>query len=484
MPDDSHPHNDNSHGHDQHDGNNDSPGQGQGQHDPQQNQNQNQNQGRDPSAGPQVFSTTDPVVMNPQPPGGRLAPGATMITETSTTQPPPMAPQSYGQPGGGGGARVVEPQSRGKDQGKDKDKGQDKDKDRGGQGNASKSNPKPRNSDHDDQDNPDDKSHSNAAKPSLTRSLIVAGVVAAVFGFGGGMLGTSLFGGKADDQADAKKKDGGDSKKKSASKKKEGGGDSQQGSMSDSGDENPGYTASDDPETLKKQIGHLSERMDLMSKRLDSMTRPADETPPVFHTLQNKVSELAKEIDNVANLPAQIRTYDNRISDLQEEIKTLREQFSSRDMSSVTHSATNIANRAIGAQPTPPPVSDVSGDVVPTPPGVGNGAGTNAMGGPDATMDLATGLFDQGRYAPSLEIFRRLQRYQPLDARIWYYSALANGLSTNSWDGETRTLVEKGIERERAGTPSASQINSAFANLTVARGKDWLAGYRRRVNAN
>jgi hypothetical protein len=41
--------------------------------------------------------------------------------------------------------------------------------------------------------------------------------------------------------------------------------------------------------------------------------------------------------------------------------------------------------------------------------------------------------------------------------------------------------VKKGIERERAGTPPADQIDAAFSILTPDTGKDWLATYRKRA---
>ena len=49
------------------------------------------------------------------------------------------------------------------------------------------------------------------------------------------------------------------------------------------------------------------------------------------------------------------------------------------------------------------------------------------------------------------------------------------------WKGETERLVTQGVDREKAGKPSKSQIDAAFADLTPETGKDWLAFYRRRA---
>ena len=96
-------------------------------------------------------------------------------------------------------------------------------------------------------------------------------------------------------------------------------------------------------------------------------------------------------------------------------------------------------------------------------------------------MDLGIGLLERGQYATVREVFLRLQVAQPDDARVWYLSALAEGLARGDWDGEARRLAEKGLECERAGRPSTTQIDAALATRTPIKGEDWLASLRRRV---
>ena len=74
-----------------------------------------------------------------------------------------------------------------------------------------------------------------------------------------------------------------------------------------------------------------------------------------------------------------------------------------------------------------------------------------------------------------------MARAHPDDARVWYYSALANGLATKQWKGETEELVNKGVDCEKSGNPAAAEIDAAFSNLTKANGQDWLAYYRKRA---
>jgi hypothetical protein len=90
-------------------------------------------------------------------------------------------------------------------------------------------------------------------------------------------------------------------------------------------------------------------------------------------------------------------------------------------------------------------------------------------------------LFRQKKYDQASEAFDRLTRTIPDDARVWYFASLSRGLATRDWKGQTEKLVTEGVEREKAGTPEKSQIDSAFAELTAETGKDWLGFYRRRA---
>ena len=67
------------------------------------------------------------------------------------------------------------------------------------------------------------------------------------------------------------------------------------------------------------------------------------------------------------------------------------------------------------------------------------------------------------------------------DARVDYYAALAHGFATGQRRGEVERLVARGIEHEAAGEPERSKIDEAFADLSAAQGKDWLAAYRKRA---
>lgn len=96
------------------------------------------------------------------------------------------------------------------------------------------------------------------------------------------------------------------------------------------------------------------------------------------------------------------------------------------------------------------------------------------------TTDLGIGWLARGQYATAREVFLRPLVAQPDDARVWYLSAMAEGLTSGDWDGEARRFAEKGLECERAGHPSTAQIDAALATRTPIKGEDWIASLRRR----
>jgi hypothetical protein len=98
-------------------------------------------------------------------------------------------------------------------------------------------------------------------------------------------------------------------------------------------------------------------------------------------------------------------------------------------------------------------------------------------------MALGIDLLQRGQHATAREVFLRLQVARPDDARVWYFSALAEGLTSGDWNGEAKRLAEKGLECERAGHPSTATIDAALATRTPIKGEDWIASIRRRVLA-
>jgi TolA-binding protein len=176
-------------------------------------------------------------------------------------------------------------------------------------------------------------------------------------------------------------------------------------------------------------------RLDALSDRVDALDKGAPKTQLELGQLQAKVDALQSRLDE-ARFPAENARVSGR--------------------------STNTASHR---EPLPP-VASVDLD-------------------PDSAY-LTEGVrpFEQRKYGEALKVFERLQTTHPDDARVWYFSALARGFSTNDWRGETERLVEHGIERERLGTPNRTRIDATLAFLKKEHGKDWLDAYRQRVHQN
>jgi hypothetical protein len=170
---------------------------------------------------------------------------------------------------------------------------------------------------------------------------------------------------------------------------------------------------------------------------------------------------------------------DRAVSEGLQALKTQVERLAEH----VAHLAARSDGKANAPAPgaLPVPVDDVSrsSNVLPTPPR----ASVEVEGEEDPALRPGIELFKQGQYKEALDLFNRLELSMPDDARVWYFAALSHGLATNRWGGGTERLVEKGIDREGAGTPATARIDAAFHDLTPDKGQEWLAFHRRRVRA-
>lgn len=299
------------------------------------------------------------------------------------------------------------------------------------------------------------------AQPAWKMMLLTA-VVAFVCGIGGAWAYAAFFGASESDQKqegmakDKQSDKSGKSGGKSSDKQSKSAGDKSQGSGGASAEEIPGFSSANDSETFKKELEHLAHRLDLLGGRIDRITTNEDETPPALHTMQRKMTDLERELFDVARLPSKISTLEQQLSNLRQELKMLSDRVSGNE----TPLTGDLAPpNASSADSSPPPATD-------------------ADPADEATLHLAGGLLREGHYSQSYQVLRRLQRARPRDARVWYLSALAHGLSNGKWDEQAKRLAAHGAECERAGTPSRHDIDDALAGLTSGAGKDWIASQR------
>jgi len=215
---------------------------------------------------------------------------------------------------------------------------------------------------------------------------------------------------------------------------------------------------------LKSQYDDLMKRTEGLKERLDSL--PKSDESPHLTSLQLKVADLSKSAADVAELPGKVERIDSRLERLCESVELLQSAVGGAQPSSSTsvptHSSRTGSLEAEHHEAGKPVLSE-------------------AVDRNRHAMTKGSQLFVQGRYQESFDIFSQLELTDPDDARVWYYAALSRGLATNKWGNGTEQLVERGVERERAGTPKSGDIDNAFRDLTTSTGKDWLNFYRQRV---
>ena len=436
------------------------------------------------AADPQVIGTNDPVMTSG--PSYRSEwkehPDSNMVIETSRIREPDeartpdlvMVPVEY-DPTPHNRSDAKDGKEKGDGNGKEKGR---KDGERS-DGHAKQGESKPEQGHH-DRDESDDRHGGDrgqpALAPSLTRILLFSGLVALVCGVVGAWGYSYFFGGKSksEDQKQSssggKKSGGGSEQGKSGSGKKSKGSDEEEaGSASNEADTIPGFTTAEDADSLRKQIGHVTERLDALQHRLDQIRGPRDQTPPDLHTLQIKMGELSRTVDEVADLPSRVRRMTNRLEELEQQIKMVKDRQSAREDSDLNKPVV-VVDRA--------PNVIASGSA---PPG-STSAFSAETDAPDAALKQAIQLFKLGQYPIAANILTKLRETRPDDARVWYFSALVNGLTTGQWDGETRRFAERGAEMERAGIPSRPAIDRALSGVTPTQGGDWLGGIRGRIS--
>ncbi|MDR3636903.1 MAG: hypothetical protein P4L84_24065 [Isosphaeraceae bacterium] len=214
-------------------------------------------------------------------------------------------------------------------------------------------------------------------------------------------------------------------------------------------------------ESLKTEIASLSKQVKDLDGRLAELPKP---TPtPDLAPLKSEVAALSKSIDAVTPLSKKVDALDQRLGGLDKSVKSLQDGTSSlKDQvaslrTDLTKPGAPVASADATTRDSAKPVN------------------VNVEG---QSFAQAADLFKAGKYKEASDVLKTTEDNDPKDARVWYYAALSKGLATGEWAGNTQTLVMKGVEREKAGTPSTSEIDSEFAKLPAAV-KTWLDAYRK-----
>jgi TolA-binding protein len=217
------------------------------------------------------------------------------------------------------------------------------------------------------------------------------------------------------------------------------------------------------------RLNDLSGKLDELQSRVDRLPKAisAQDLEPLKERLA-LVDDVSKKVDalglRVNSLPEKVDQDSRKITTLTAELEGMRNEVASlRNNIHTSASAEKPSDE--GEEPRTAILSEPPREIPP----------------PVRLLQAGVDYFQKKNYAKASEIFAGLSKARPDDARVWYYAALSRGLATRDWKGQTERLVTQGVDREKAGKPSKSQIDAAFADLTPETGKDWLAFYRRRA---
>jgi len=218
--------------------------------------------------------------------------------------------------------------------------------------------------------------------------------------------------------------------------------------------------------------------------RVDEAEKTSKKVADKEAGVETKVQDLSRNLEErpaPTNFAPQIKTIEDRLADLGKSLADLNDQFTGLNKKVDAMSQGNVLESSPKFASVENRLTEVSGTLETLK------AKVAAMTTPVALaadeMSQAVAYFKQGKWTEARNLFTKLQADSPDDARVWYFSALAEGLASRDWKGEPERLVAAGMAREKAGKPDKAKIDAAFADLTPATGQDWLAFYRSRAGS-
>jgi TolA-binding protein len=203
----------------------------------------------------------------------------------------------------------------------------------------------------------------------------------------------------------------------------------------------------------RSELGTLGRELARLEDRLNARTS----APPDVAPLRARIDDLVKESQRLSPLPATFQSLRQRVDALDKGLNALRTEVAA--VPKQVDASLNALKDAMVSRSAPDQVSSA-----------------------DMARDFGAALFREGRYVAAREVFLTLVQNYPNDARFWYFAALANGLTSGDWTGESERLVRRGLACEQTGMPKRSDIDAQFSTLTKEQGKDWLAEWRKRAS--
>lgn len=203
--------------------------------------------------------------------------------------------------------------------------------------------------------------------------------------------------------------------------------------------------------TLGRELARLEDRLNATPK-----APAAPPTLPDLAPLQKRIDDLVEESQRLSSLPATFQSLRQRVDALDRGVNALHTEIAA--VPKQFDDSLNSLKESMAAR-------SASDQVRPA----------------DVGRNLGAALFREGKYAAAREVFLDLVQNEPDDARLWYFAALAHGMSSGDWTGEAGRMVRKGMASEQKGSPKRSDIDATFAELTKEQGKQWLDEWRKRI---
>ena len=207
---------------------------------------------------------------------------------------------------------------------------------------------------------------------------------------------------------------------------------------------------------VQSELGTLGRELARLEDRLNARTN-APPAPPDLAPLRTRIDKLVEESQRLSLLPATFDSLRQRVDALDKGLNSIRSEVA--DVPKQLNASLNSLKDAMVSRSAPAQVSPA-----------------------DIARDLGAVLFRAGKYPAAREIFLTLVQHDPNDARLWYFAALANGLTSGDWTGESERMVRRGLECEQGGRPKRSDIDDQFSTLTKEQGRDWLEEWRKRAS--
>jgi TolA-binding protein len=207
---------------------------------------------------------------------------------------------------------------------------------------------------------------------------------------------------------------------------------------------------------VQLELGTLGRELARLEDRLNARTN-APPAPPDLAPLRTRIDDLVEKSQRLSPLPATFESLRQRVDALDKGLNALRTEVAA--VPKQLDASLNALKDAMVSRSAPDQVSPA-----------------------DIARDLGAALFREGKYPAAREVFLTLVQNYPNDARLWYFAALANGLTSGDWTGESEGMVRRGLACEQKGTPKRSDIDAQFSTLTKEQGKDWLEEWRKRAS--